>query len=44
VPRKKEAAGGAQGSAGAPPTCRRDPQFFVDAILALGRRGRGPIV
>ncbi len=26
------------------PPLRRDPQFFVDAILALGRRGRGPIV
>jgi predicted glycosyltransferase len=42
VPRKKT-AGGAQGSAGAPPAVRRDPQFFVDAVLALGRRGRGPI-
>ena len=39
---KKEAAGGAQGSA-APPAARRDPQFFVDAILDLGRRGRGPV-
>ena len=44
VPRKREAAGGAQGSAAAPPAARRDPQFFVDAILALGRRGRGPTV
>jgi predicted glycosyltransferase len=41
-PRKKKTVGGGQGSAGDPPAARRDPQFFVDAILDLGRRGRGP--
>ena len=39
----KTEAGGGRGSAGDPPAARRDPQFFVDAILSLGRRGRGPI-
>ena len=42
-PHKKTEAGGGRGSAGDPPAARRDPQFFVDAILSLGRRGRGPI-
>ena len=43
LPHKKEAAGGGQRTA-APPAARRDPQLFVDAILALGRRGRGATV
>jgi predicted glycosyltransferase len=40
-PGKKAAVSG--GQTGVSPAARRDPQFFVGEILALGRRGRRPI-